>query len=96
MWQQWLHLSKQLLRRSAPKPVSLLLCRFDKFNLKYNPFGQSRLREIFIKQVRDKCGCVASVAVWLWGRGVGKRGIYLPGLDRKCIKCTCSMTDPML
>ncbi|KAL4432444.1 hypothetical protein ABPG77_001743 [Micractinium sp. CCAP 211/92] len=24
--------------------------RFDKFNLKYNPFGQSRLREIFIKQ----------------------------------------------
>jgi AMP deaminase len=25
--------------------------RFDKFNLKYNPFGQSRLREIFIKQV---------------------------------------------
>jgi AMP deaminase len=26
--------------------------RFDKFNLKYNPFGQSRLREIFIKQVR--------------------------------------------
>ena len=28
-----------------------LYCRFDKFNLKYNPFGQSRLREIFIKQV---------------------------------------------
>ena len=26
--------------------------RFDRFNLKYNPFGQSRLREIFIKQVR--------------------------------------------
>lgn len=25
--------------------------RFDKFNLKYNPCGQSRLREIFIKQV---------------------------------------------
>lgn len=24
--------------------------RFDKFNLKYNPFGQSRLREVFIKQ----------------------------------------------
>ena len=24
--------------------------RFDRFNLKYNPFGQSRLREIFIKQ----------------------------------------------
>ena len=23
--------------------------RFDKFNLKYNPCGQSRLREIFIK-----------------------------------------------
>jgi AMP deaminase len=28
--------------------------RFDKFNLKYNPFGQSRLREIFIKQVRRR------------------------------------------
>ena len=27
-----------------------LLPRFDKFNLKYNPFGQSRLREVFIKQ----------------------------------------------
>ena len=26
--------------------------RFDRFNLKYNPFGQSRLREIFIKQAR--------------------------------------------
>ena len=24
--------------------------RFDRFNLKYTPFGQSRLREIFIKQ----------------------------------------------
>ena len=27
-----------------------LFHRFDKFNLKYNPCGQSRLREIFIKQ----------------------------------------------
>ena len=27
--------------------------RFDRFNLKYNPFGQSRLREIFIKQVSN-------------------------------------------
>ena len=27
--------------------------RFDRFNLKYNPFGQSRLREIFIKQVHN-------------------------------------------
>lgn len=26
-----------------------ILHRFDKFNLKYNPFGQSRLREIFLK-----------------------------------------------
>ncbi len=24
--------------------------RFDRFNLKYNPCGQSRLREVFIKQ----------------------------------------------
>ncbi len=29
--------------------------RFDRFNLKYNPFGQSRLREIFIKQARQGC-----------------------------------------
>ena len=29
--------------------------RFDRFNLKYNPFGQSRLREIFIKQVTLYC-----------------------------------------
>lgn len=29
--------------------------RFDRFNLKYNPFGQSRLREIFIKQARQRC-----------------------------------------
>lgn len=38
------------------------VCRFDKFNLKYNPFGQSRLREIFIKQVRSY---VYVDAVWL-------------------------------
>ncbi len=31
--------------------------RFDRFNLKYNPFGQSRLREIFIKQARP---CMAA------------------------------------
>jgi len=30
--------------------------RFDRFNLKYNPFGQSRLREIFIKQVGGQPG----------------------------------------
>lgn len=32
--------------------------RFDKFNLKYNPCGQSRLREIFLKQdnlIQGKC-----------------------------------------
>lgn len=28
--------------------------RFDRFNLKYNPFGQSRLREIFIKQASKR------------------------------------------
>ena len=26
-----------------------VFCRFDKFNLKYNPLGKSRLREIFLK-----------------------------------------------
>ena len=35
--------------------------RFDKFNLKYNPFGQSRLREIFIKQVCRQRGDVEYV-----------------------------------
>ena len=28
---------------------SIHLFRFDKFNAKYNPVGESRLREIFIK-----------------------------------------------
>ncbi|XP_021685397.2 AMP deaminase isoform X2 [Hevea brasiliensis] len=31
--------------------------RFDKFNLKYNPCGQSRLREIFLKQDNLIQGC---------------------------------------
>ena len=34
--------------------------RFDRFNLKYNPFGQSRLREIFIKQVCALRACSAA------------------------------------
>ena len=43
--------------------------RFDRFNLKYNPFGQSRLREIFIKQVHARplplqsmCSCNANLS----------------------------------
>lgn len=40
--------------------------RFDKFNLKYNPCGQSRLREIFIKQV----GCS-----WVIDLGYRVKGI---------------------
>jgi hypothetical protein len=35
--------------------------RFDKFNLKYNPCGQSRLREIFIKQVRVGLTCKSEI-----------------------------------
>lgn len=31
-------------------PVLAFPLSFDRFNLKYNPFGQSRLREVFIKQ----------------------------------------------
>ena len=34
------------LRRAPPPRLSQ---RFDRFNLKYNPLGQSRLREIFLK-----------------------------------------------
>lgn len=41
------HLSVDTLDVHADKNI---FHRFDKFNLKYNPFGQSRLREIFIKQ----------------------------------------------
>ncbi|XP_042215836.1 AMP deaminase 2-like [Homarus americanus] len=26
-----------------------MFCRFDKFNAKYNPVGESRLREVFLK-----------------------------------------------
>ena len=35
--------------------------RFDKFNLKYNPCGQSRLREIFMKQVWAALLCAGSL-----------------------------------
>ena len=45
--------------------------RFDRFNLKYNPFGQSRLREIFIKQARPcmaaQCGRADSGLLWYSG-----------------------------
>ena len=34
--------------------------RFDKFNLKYNPVGESRLREIFLKVAPHIC--VASLS----------------------------------
>jgi hypothetical protein len=47
-----------------------MYCRFDKFNLKYNPFGQSRLREIFIKQVGGRGVEWGGVG---WG-GVGALG----------------------
>lgn len=38
--------------------------RFDRFNLKYNPFGQSRLREIFIKQVTDDNGLASKTVIF--------------------------------
>eukprot|EP00887_Chlorella_sp_A99_P005265 scaffold1.g5265.t1 len=41
------HLNVDTLDVHADKNI---FHRFDKFNLKYNPFGQSRLREVFIKQ----------------------------------------------
>ena len=31
-------------------------CRFDKFNLKYNPLGRSKLREIFLKTDNAQAG----------------------------------------
>lgn len=39
--------------RSGPRfepDLTVAIPSFDRFNLKYNPFGQSRLREVFIKQ----------------------------------------------
>jgi AMP deaminase len=30
--------------------------RFDKFNAKYNPIGESRLREVFLKTDNYICG----------------------------------------
>ncbi|MBA0788038.1 hypothetical protein Gotri_025549 [Gossypium trilobum] len=43
----WYDLNVDLLDVHADKST---FHRFDKFNLKYNPCGQSRLREIFLKQ----------------------------------------------
>ncbi|KAK6943472.1 AMP deaminase [Dillenia turbinata] len=40
--------------------------RFDKFNLKYNPCGQSRLREIFLKQ--DNLIQMAEYRISIYGR----------------------------
>jgi len=39
--------------------------RFDKFNLKYNPCGQSRLREIFLKQDNLIQGKIFNIH-WFW------------------------------
>ena len=39
--------------------------RFDKFNLKYNPFGQSRLREIFLKQDNHTQGSAFTMEAFL-------------------------------
>jgi hypothetical protein len=41
--------------------------RFDKFNLKYNPCGQSRLREIFLKQDNLIQGIICSEVVFFPG-----------------------------
>ena len=41
--------------------------RFDKFNLKYNPCGQSRLREIFLKQDNLIQGIICSDVVFFPG-----------------------------
>lgn len=48
----------------AASCASVVLHRFDKFNLKYNPFGQSRLREIFIKQVSTAQYVVSFPRLW--------------------------------
>ncbi len=60
---RWSRLSVQSLLHQPPPtpthyPPASRSASFDKFNLKYNPFGQSRLREIFIKQVGMLC-CAA-------------------------------------
>ena len=45
---EWLKLSFFLPRIFCPQDRNTFH-RFDKFNTKYNPIGESKLREIFIK-----------------------------------------------
>ncbi|KAL7238857.1 hypothetical protein ACSBR2_004872 [Camellia fascicularis] len=67
--------------------------RFDKFNLKYNPCGQSRLREIFLckKTISGKCNRVSYFSYY---RGFRCLNTYI-GRPRPCdrskwICYTCS------
>ena len=50
-----------------------IFCRFDKFNLKYNPLGKSRLREIFLKSENPQLVARALRSVFQ------RRPIGLPG-----------------
>jgi hypothetical protein len=66
--------------------------RFDRFNLKYNPIGQSKLREVFLKSDNKikgerfpahalNGGCCRSVHRWCAGScrlGLWAQGATLP------------------
>jgi hypothetical protein len=68
--------------------VYCLYCRFDKFNLKYNPFGQSRLREIFIKQVGGR-GVGWDGVGWVHWAGLGLGVVYGALPASLCVPLPC-------
>jgi hypothetical protein len=57
--------------------------RFDRFNLKYNPCGQSRLREVFIKQDNLIRGGAVQVAFLNWPSAGPQLalGLKVPGFN---------------
>ena len=63
--------------------------RFDKFNLKYNPCGQSRLREIFLKQDNLIQGIICSEVVFFSGRLIHVIGTFVqfPIIIVECDAC---------
>ncbi|KAF6147006.1 hypothetical protein GIB67_036725 [Kingdonia uniflora] len=67
--------------------------RFDKFNLKYNPCGQSRLREIFLKQDNLIQGFKDKVKEsWDSCEVVGRTGTTLRAKFKKC-ENECVLVD---
>lgn len=62
--------------------------RFDKFNLKYNPCGQSRLREIFLKQDNLIQGIIACSNVLFFHRLILYGEFYITSTFHLKISCS--------